>query len=251
MTYNIRYDSKQDAAKGYGWKEQRRDKVVDLVSHYDPDLLGLQEAMLHQLEFIMEELPEYDYIGVGRTGEDSEYSAILYKKDRFKVLEHNTFWLAPSPEQKTKAWDAAYPRICSWGLFEDKKTKEKIYHLNTHFDHVGKEARYNSAKLIVETIKTLDNDIPVVLTGDFNATPEENTYDKLTDHLKDARNKAENPYGPPGTFGGFDVVDTEKIRRIDYIFIQDVKVDSFETITDHVGDKYPSDHLPVIAEINF
>lgn len=255
MTFNIRYDSPTDADKGNGWEEHRRENVVMLIRHYDPDLLGVQEAMKHQLDYILEKLPDYEFIGVGRDsgGQEGEFSAILYKKDRFKVTDHNTFWLSETPDKPSKAWDAALPRIVTWGAFEDiKNNNRKFYYFNTHFDHKGYQARVNSAKLINKKINAITNGRATVLTGDFNAIPDEETYGILQDELQDARKISKKaPYGPEGTFSGFDVSSDKDFRRIDYVFVADFDVLSFETITDYWGSKYPSDHLPIIATISF
>lgn len=255
MTFNIRYDNPNDAEQGNGWKEHRRERVVRLIQHYNPDLLGIQEAMKHQLEYLLEKMPEYDYIGVGRDDgkEKGEFSAVLYKKDRFNIAEHNTFWLSETPDKPSKSWDAALPRVVTWGKFEDKKNENKGFYLfNTHFDHKGHQARVNSAKLINKKISKISDGQATILTGDFNAIPDEETYGVLQNELQDARKVSEKPpYGPEGTFSGFDVTSDKDFRRIDYVFVEDFDVTSFETITDYSGDKYPSDHLPIMIKVKY
>lgn len=253
MSYNIRYDSPSDAEKGNGW-EQRRDKIVRLVKHYDPDLLGVQEAMKHQLDYLLGQLEGYDYIGVGRDdgGEKGEYSAILFKKAKVKVVKSNTFWLSETPEKPSKAWDAALPRIATWAEFETANDQQRFYYLNTHFDHVGTEARANSAKLILRQIEKLAGKAPVVVSGDFNVTPEAEPYEILTSGLKDGRLVTTSAaYGPKGTFSGFELMADKDFPRIDYIFVKNMEVQAYETISDFFNNKFPSDHLPVMAEVSF
>ncbi|HET6541570.1 MAG TPA: endonuclease/exonuclease/phosphatase family protein, partial [Chryseolinea sp.] len=130
MTYNIRYDTPQDSVNQW---PKRADKVYALIKKYDPDLIGLQEVMHHQLMDLLQNLPAYTYIGVGRDDGKTkgEYSAILYKKDRFKALKQNTFWLSESPQVPgSKSWDAAITRVASWGTFKDLKSKKEFLMIN-------------------------------------------------------------------------------------------------------------------------
>lgn len=251
MSFNIRYDSPSDIEKGNGWL-QRRPLVVSLIRHYSPDLLGIQEAMKHQLDYLLEHLPEYEFIGVARDDgkEKGEYSAILYKKERYELKENNTFWLSETPDKPSKSWDAALPRIVTWGAFKDKKTQEEFYYFNTHFDHIGTEAREQSAKLILKKIDAIAGDGPVILTGDFNVTPDTKPYAVLAEALADSRESSTKPpYGPEGTFSGFELKPTGNFRQIDFIFVRGLKVSVHETIADFFDDKFPSDHLPVMAEV--
>jgi endonuclease/exonuclease/phosphatase family metal-dependent hydrolase len=148
MSYNIRLDTPQDSINQW---PKRAYKVYALIKKYDPDLIGLQEVLHHQLMDLLQNLPAYSYIGVGRDDGKTkgEYSAILYKKDRFEVINQNTFWLSETPELAgSKSWDAAITRVASWGKFKDLKSNKQFLMINTHFDHIGKEARKNSAILL-------------------------------------------------------------------------------------------------------
>ena len=151
MSYNIRLDVKSD---GENWWEVRKDKVAGLINYYEPDFVGLQEVLHRQLVYLKDSLQGYDYIGVGRDDgkEAGEYSCIFYKKDLYTLVEQSTFWLSPTPDQPSKGWDAALNRVCTYGFFKSKKTKEIFWVFNTHFDHMGKQARLESAKLIVQKI---------------------------------------------------------------------------------------------------
>jgi endonuclease/exonuclease/phosphatase family metal-dependent hydrolase len=208
------------------------------------------------LNIYFKQLPSHSFIGVGRTDgkKEGEYSAILYNKERWKPVRQETFWLSPTPSVPSKGWDAAFERICTYGLFECKKSKKLIWVLNTHFDHVGKEARFQSAQMIVDKIKEVKSikNSPMVFMGDLNARPEENTIVLLNQHLKDARLVSELPaYGPEDTWNAFQF-SKKPSGRIDYIFIKEnpaVKVKRFATIDDFYDFKYPSDHLPVLAHI--
>ena len=176
MTYNIRYDTPQDSVNQW---PKRAHKVYALIKKYDPDLIGLQEVLHHQLMDLIQNLSAYTYIGVGRDDGKTkgEYSAILYKKDRFNALNQNTFWLSETPQvQGSKSWDAAITRVASWGTFKDLKSKKEFLMINTHFDHIGKEARKNSAALLKQKASEIAKGVPLIITGDFNCTREEPPY---------------------------------------------------------------------------
>ena len=252
MSYNIRLDHAGDSNNGDGWAHRRKAHVINLIRHYSPELFGVQEAKKNQMDDLLNALPEYDFIGVGRDdGKDAgEFSAIFYKKERFEVKESSTFWLSETPDKPSKAWDAALPRIVTWGKFKDNESGKEFYFYNTHFDHVGVTARAESAKLIVEKIQNRKDTLPVIVSGDFNAIPAAEPYKILSAAFKDAAEVSKNPaYGPKGTFSGFDLKEDQDFRQIDYIFVNGAEVISFETIADYVNDKFPSDHLPVMAEI--
>ncbi|HKI87617.1 MAG TPA: endonuclease/exonuclease/phosphatase family protein [Draconibacterium sp.] len=167
-------------------------------------------------------------------------------------MKHGTFWLSETPEKPSKGWDAALNRIVTWGKFQSKVTGKQFIVFNTHFDHLGVEARKESAALIRKKIEemTYDNALPAILTGDFNLTPDQEPILLIKKYLSDAREiSQEPPYGPAGTFNGFKW-DAPLKERIDYIFVNDkVKVLKYAILTDSKDQRYPSDHLPVFAKI--
>ena len=155
MTYNIKYANENDGENSWS---NRKDFITNQLKFYEPDAFGVQEAVKQQMDYFKDHLDGYDYVGVGRDDgkEGGEYSAIFYKKSRLKVLKHDTFWLSETPQKPSKGWDAAYPRICTYALFEDQQTGEKFWYFNTHFDHIGDKARKESAKLIWKKIQELN-----------------------------------------------------------------------------------------------
>ena len=246
ISYNIKYDNVKDTVNSW---EKRKNKMVSLIEYYHPAFLGIQEGLLRQVEFMDESLPAYSYIGVGREDgqEKGEFSAIFYDATKFKVINSSTFWLSESPKSVSVGWDAALERICTYGLFEDLNTKERIRVFNTHFDHRGQVARKESATLIIKKIQQINEDqLPLVLMGDFNATPDEGPIQILKTQLNDALEISEEPlYGPPGTFNGFD--DRIISRRIDYFFTDNLHVLSYTHIDDRLNtNRHISDHLPVL-----
>jgi len=253
MSYNLRLDIASD--KENQWSN-RKEYLTDQVKFYNPDFMGVQEALPNQMEFIDQTLTSHKFIGKGRDDGQSkgEHSAIFYNSDKFKLLEENTFWLSETPEKPSKGWDAAYNRVCTYGLFQNKTTKKKVWIFNTHFDHVGDVARAESSKLILVKIKEINKeDLPVILTGDFNLESETLPLKLIKEELDDAQKVCKGVvFGPEGTFSNFEF-NKPVTLRIDYIFISRNKMEvmKFATLSDSKNCRYPSDHFPVYAEINF
>lgn len=254
MTYNIRYDNPDDAPNTW---DNRKKKVTNLIQFYEPVFLGTQEALFHQLKDIDNTLPDYRWIGQGRDDgkKEGEFSALFYDRRKVELVANtdSTIWLSKTPNKPSKNWDAALPRILTWGEFEIKSSGNHIFVFNTHFDHVGETARAESAKIILDTIEKVAGDNPVVLTGDFNILDDSKPYQLLTSSfLTDAIHASELPHtGAEFTYSGFEVSVPSDGRRIDYIFTNNrVEVLKHATITTFRDGYFPSDHLPVLTEIN-
>jgi endonuclease/exonuclease/phosphatase family metal-dependent hydrolase len=249
MTYNIRFDNPADGVNAWG---PRKEKLTGLLKKYDADIIGVQEALIHQITDITTALPDYAYVGVGRDDgkRKGEYSAILFKKDRFTISEQNTFWLSETPDKPgSKSWDAAITRVATWALVKENTAGREFYVINTHFDHIGQEARKQSAELLKNKLTEFKPGIPIVLTGDFNCTREEDPYKVLTDG--ETLELIDPASMPVGTFCTFEVKGPE-CRAIDYIFLtNEWRADGYKVIDDNDGVYYPSDHLPVIITLSF
>lgn len=258
MSYNIRLDTEADGVNQ--WKN-RPDKVIGLIKKYNPDLFGVQEAMHNQIVDLQSGLSEYSYVGVGRDDgkEKGEYSAIFYKKEKFELISQNTFWLSETPDVPgSKSWDAAITRVVTHAVFKDKTTGKQFLYANTHFDHVGKEARKNSAFMIKAYLKGFvsgsryNNEnlkVPVILSGDFNSEPTDAPYLTITngEHFRLFDSRPTNNL--TGTFCGFELNKME-CKTIDYIFhSEDWKASNYQVIQDNDGKYYPSDHLPVLVTL--
>lgn len=258
MSYNIRLDTEADGVNQ--WKN-RPDKVIGLIKKYNPDLFGVQEAMHNQMLDLQSGLSEYSYVGVGRDDgkEKGEYSAIFYKKEKFELISQNTFWLSETPDVPgSKSWDAAITRVVTHAVFKDKTTGKQFLYANTHFDHVGKEARKNSAFMIKAYLKGFvsgsryNNEnlkVPVIVSGDFNSEPTDAPYLTITngEHFRLFDSRPANNL--TGTFCGFELNKME-CKTIDYIFhSQDWKASNYQVIQDNDGKYYPSDHLPVLVTL--
>lgn len=253
MTYNLRYDNPEDAPNNW---DNRKQKVAHLIKFYQPTFLGTQEALYHQLNYLDQQLSNYSWIGEGRKDgkKAGEFSALLYNTDKATLVakSDSTIWLSKTPSKPSKSWDAALPRILTWGQFKLKENGKTLFVFNTHFDHIGEKARAESAQIILQTIRTIAGKAPVVLTGDFNVTEGSKPYKILTSSfLGDTYYTSSTPdFGPDFTYNGFSVADTSDRKRIDYIFANPgVDVRDHATISSFKNDYYPSDHLPVITDI--
>ena len=254
MTYNIRLDLAADGANGW---PHRKDMVAALIRHEAPDLLGMQEVLLGQKRDLEQALPEFQMVGAARDDgkEKGEYSPLAFRRDRFELIDHGTFWLSETPSVPSKGWDAAYPRIATWALLRDRRTRRSIRVVNTHFDHVGVVARHHSAALLLRWLgQGKWASLPTILVGDFNSPPEGSAYQQLADTrtsgLRDSRLASRSPaYGPPGTFNAF-MIDSNAAAPIDHIFVSaQLGVESYSVVTQHWEGRLPSDHYPVIAEL--
>ncbi|WP_242202161.1 endonuclease/exonuclease/phosphatase family protein [Aestuariivivens insulae] len=250
MTYNIRYDNPNDGENQWS---KRKAVLSNQILFYEPDIIGIQEGLHHQVTYLDSMLVNYKYIGVGRDDGKTkgEYSAIFYNANKLKVIQNQTFWLSDTPKNISVGWDASMERICTYALFKDLKTKQHFWVFNTHFDHIGKMARAQSAKLIVKTITDLNDNNPVILTGDFNLKPESEPIQFLSKAMNDAKTVSiATPFGPEGTYNGFKFEEPVK-NRIDYIFTSKntIEVKKFAILSNPKNGKYPSDHLPVYIEM--
>lgn len=257
MTFNIRYDTPNDGPNAW---PHRRDWVASLIRFHEADALGVQEALVHMLRELDARLPGFARVGVGRAdgGDGGEFSAIFYRTDRLELLDNGTFWLSPTPEVPgSKGWDTAIERVATWARFRDRETGCELVHLNTHFDHIGEQARQESARLIRRRLATLANDLPVIVTGDLNADPASIPYRVLTRDtitaaiapLRDAFTVSRaGHYGPTSTWTAFRAI--EPGRRIDYVLVSDdVAVLTHAILPDSWDGRFPSDHLPVLASV--
>ncbi len=250
ISYNIRYNNTGDGINAW---PNRKENVKALLKFYDADIVGVQEAMAEQFDYLKEN-SDFDAVGVGRDDgiRKNEFSGIYFKKDRFVKKETGNFWLSTTPDVPSKGWDAALNRVCTWVRLYDKLNKKEFIFFNTHFDHVGVQARIESAKLIKQKIQELAPKLPVVFTGDLNVTPETDAIATIKTFLMDAKEiTTEAPYGPTGTFNSFDWNSPLK-NKIDYIFVnKGFKVQKFAVLTDSKDKRYYSDHLPVFARLFF
>lgn len=249
ITYNIRMNTPDDGVNAW---PLRKEKVAGLLKFHQADIFNVQEALPEQMDDLTALFPDFDHVGVGRDDgiRKGEHMAVFYSKTRFEKLSDGMFWLSETPDKPGFGWDAVCNRTVTWIKLKDKITKKVFFVFDTHFDHRGNKAREESSKLILKSIKEINKDnLPLILTGDLNLVKTSLPVQLILKELPDAMDKTVAPhYGPAGTSGGFDVKVLP--RKIDYIFINDkVTVLRHGHLSDSFGLFYPSDHIPVLAEV--
>ena len=248
MSFNIRLDVESDGVNQW---DNRKDGVVFLIKEEKPDILGIQEGLPQQIKYLSNQLDEYSMIGEGRDGgNNGEYSAIYYKNKKLDAITGETFWLSETPTIPSIGWDAALNRVATVGVFRIISSNKKLIVYNTHFDHIGIQAREKSVNVILNHIK--DNDFinnATIVMGDLNAEPGDAPIKLLAENLEDSFNffPIEKPFG---TFNEFDL-ESKLLNRIDYIFTKNLEVLEYKHIQKKLSNKlWPSDHLPIFISIN-
>ncbi|MHC5024539.1 MAG: endonuclease/exonuclease/phosphatase family protein [Planctomycetota bacterium] len=255
MTFNIRYGTANDGADAW---PHRRQLVFNVLRNHDPDLVGLQEALRFQLDEIRAAAPGFGEIGVGRADgrEAGEYAAILYRADRFDVLDRGTFWFSDTPEAPgSKHWGNQVTRICTWARLLDRHTGRSLHLFNLHLDHRSQPSRARSVDLLLTRIAALERDGPVIITGDFNAGEDNPAMLRLLGPADGGRPRFADTYRirhpdseQVGTFGAFRGETSG--AKIDYVIVSPEVMTLDATILhDHVDERYPSDHYPVMATV--
>ena len=256
-TFNIRHGAANDGENRW---EKRKDVFFATLRKMDSDVIGLQEVLAFQFDEIKAAMPGYEIVGVGRNDgkRDGEFVPVAFKSERFEMLGHGHLWLSETPEQPgSRGWDAQLPRMATWVRLKERGTGRALLFVNTHFDHMGKRARAESAKLVRARIGQWRDGAAVVLVGDFNARQQEEPYGALVDEKPDAvrlldsfRIAHPQQGKEEGTFHGF--TGERSRERIDWILhTPELKTLACEVVYEHEGARYPSDHFPVAAVLEF
>jgi len=252
-TYNIRHELPKDTGEVV-WSK-RKVIIQDLIRYHGFNIFGVQEAYATQLEDLKTALTNYAYLGIGR--EDGrragEHTAIFYDTTLFELSDQGNFWLNEADiSQPQKGWDAAVERICTWGIFRSKESGARFLLMNTHFDHRGEQARLESAKLLLKRANEIGKEIPTMLMGDFNFTQRDAPYRLLVDSetVHDCYSLAPLKYAHNSTFNGFGK-RMDASTRIDHVFVsKEFQVKRYAILTDTYRGLFPSDHFPVVADVN-
>lgn len=251
MTYNIRCGSCEAPENTNYWKK-RKYLVAHLIKMHNPDVIGLQEAEVPQVEDLVEMLDDYSWIGVGREDgkEKGETTAILFRHNRFALQGQQTLWLSQTPQQVSRGWDASYRRTLSIAKLTDTLNKKNLLVFNTHFDNEGEIARQESAKFLLAEVAKLSPQDNYVVTGDFNFKADTKGYEIITQTLADAGKIATTPAtGGNKTFNDFGK-NAEVDNKIDFIFVKkDAKVLTHQVDTTTYNGLFPSDHFPVVTRL--
>lgn len=251
MSYNMRQGNAPDGDNHW---EKRCPATIAMLEDVKPDIFGVQEAHGFQVDYITDNLPYYQNVGVGREdGEDNgERMSIFYNTDKVELLDWGTYWLSETPDVPSKGWDAACVRTATWTKLKMKKGGREFFYVNTHLDHIGGEARRNGLALIVGNIARMNPDgLPMVLTGDFNVTPDDPCLEDLDNMMKSARVEAPHTDNSD-TYNAFGK-SGEQARVIDYIYYSAFdSCDNFRVVDDsYAGIPYISDHYPITVTLKF
>lgn len=254
LSFNIRYNTPEDGINAWPHRKQH---VADLIQFHQADIVGVQEARPEQLADLSNDLPQYTWFGIARDDnkDGSEYTPILYRSDKMTLHKQGTFWCSSTPDIPSKGWDAKHNRTVTWGHFKRADGKS-FYVFNTHFDHKGKKAKEECAKLLRSRIDDIAHQDPVIVTGDFNSKPFSQPYLNLTDNkpykkaLFDASKTSKlKPYGPKFSLTLFDIAAAGE-HPIDYVLTsKDIEVNRFGVLSDSVNGRLPSDHYPLLVEV--
>lgn len=243
-SYNVRYaglDTGEDA-----WAN-RRDGVASLLRFHAPDVVCLQEVWQEQLPDLRERLPDYEW--VAGDASNGEHTPVGYRPDRFSVVDGGSFSLSETPEDlDAYDWDAAIPRVTTQATFEDDATGDRFAVVDTHFDHVSREARRRGAALLADRLD--GREVPAVLAGDLNCTPDDDPYRTLTDAgFRDARSAVDAPHGPEVTYNSFE--GPQPGKRIDHVLVDGFEASRFGVLADlDARGRYPSDHFALLADLS-
>ena len=258
MSFNIRYGSANDGDNHW---DKRYPLVTESMRIFDPDLLGLQEALPFQCDYLREQFPQYEFFGRGREADPDkgEFSAILFRRDRFEKTDGGHFWLSETPDQPgSRSWDSSLPRMVTWVQLKDRLTDLEFIYANTHYDHRGEQARLQSSKVIRDWMIDHHRDTPIVITGDFNAAVGSQPYNELTKTGTDLPRRLTDSYRAiypdvhpdEGSFGGW--TGKRDGARIDWILHSQEFTTLNATINYHNDQgRFPSDHYPVQAVIRY
>ena len=251
MSYNIRYDAPDDTPN---WA-QRRPHMARQIAFFDPDILGVQEALIPMVAYLAEQAPAYDHYGVGRDdgAQTGETTTLFWRRDRFEAISAQTLWCSPTPDRPSKGWDAALPRTVTRVVLRDRIDGGLLDVRNAHFDHVGVIAREECAALAADMAPASVEGVTaaVVLMGDFNTGPDSAPYRRiLASGLSDARAVSPVVFGPAGTYNAFDIANDNDGVAIDHVFVgPGLSVERYAVPTDSFAGQVISDHFPVVVDI--
>lgn len=254
MSINVRYDNPSDGK--HGWRH-RKDAVAKLVHEMNADIVGAQEVIHRQLEDMLELMPGFTYVGVGRADGDTkgEYSPIFFSATRFELLNSGTFWLSDMPDSiASVGWDASMERIATWAILKSNESGQAYAVFNTHFDHRGQMAQYNSIMLLMQKMSELAPGLPIILTGDLNATPTSAPIQFLRHESGwlDASLVAEKRKGVDWTFHNFGKLRRRNRPQIDYVFLsKEFNVLLYQSIFEKVRSSFHSDHNPLFVSVDY
>ena len=239
------------------WRE-RRPVLMNAIAGEDPDIIGTQEASFWQIKQIVEDLPQYDWVGLGRAGgSKDEFMAIFYKHAKFEPMAYDHFWLSDTPDViGSRTWGHINRRMVTWARLREKSTGAEFYLWNTHFDHRIPEAREESADLLIDRLSAPEPSLPVIVTGIFNTSPRSSVHNKLLAGTND-QVRLNDAWYEAATYEGSQIGTRsnrlgpgEDSGRIDWVLASpEFLCERAEVVTHKEKGQYPSDHFPVVCDL--
>ena len=242
ISYNLRNSHGKDGDNAW---MKRRHATPEMIRREAPDVFGVQEGLIDQLQYIDAECPQYARVGVGRDDgkEGGEIMAVFYLRDRYDLLDHGDLWLSETPDRVSRGWDGACNRTMTWVHLREKATGKEFYYFNTHLDHKGVVARREGVKLVVREVQQIaGRKAAVVVGGDLNSTIDDRIFDPLKKFMTPAREKAPVT-DRKGTYNGWGQAPNSMV--IDHLFVRNMKCLSYRTLDGDYGVPYISDHYPI------
>jgi len=245
MSFNVRNAAAQDGDNNW---ENRKPAAVAMLQTLCPDIVGMQEVLPEQEEYLTARCPGYQAYGIGRNdGVEGERMTVLYNTEVLEFADGGTWWLSETPDVPSVGWDAKYPRTATWVLMKDLRCGREFYFVNTHLDHKGVEARRNGLAMVVAKIKEMNPNVPMVLVGDFNVEPGDPALEALDGLMLSARETAPVTEDTP-SFNGYQ---PQPVKTIDYIYYSGfAAAQDFSVVTESFLDiPFISDHYPIVSSL--
>ena len=246
MSFNVRTGKADDGENSW---DIRKPAAIAMLDEINPDLVGLQEALPFQEEYLTEGCPRYKSFGVGRDdGVNGEKMTVLYNSERIEFMDGGTWWLSETPDVPSRGWDAKYPRTATWILAKDISNGRQFYFVNTHLDHRGAEARKRGLALVMDKCREMNPEIPMILMGDLNVEPGDPCLEDVEHNMVNARTAATVSEDTP-SFNGFQ----EPKKVIDYIYFKGFSgASEFHVVTkEYEGKPFISDHYPIYTILSY
>ena len=253
MTFNIRLSPSVDFDGDYCWNN-RREAAVRIIGESEPDLFGIQEGYVVQVDYLEEQLPGYGRYGVSSADclGRGEANAIFWRKDRFDLVQDGIFWLSETPDTVSLGWDGAYKRTVVWAQLRDRLRGRDVWFFNTHFDHAGVVAQVEAGKLLAARMKAMvpEGDA-IFLAGDFNVNWDSPVLDPIRQMLLGCRETAPvtDDWNTYHGWGEVNIPAGEGI--IDHIFFRGAEAERYELLFGDKGAPFFSDHWPVLGVLRY
>lgn len=249
-TANVRQMFKKDYKTGNGW-EDRKDICRDAIIALNADIIAMQENREPISNYLLEKMDGFA-LSNGLYRDGKAINPIMYSTKRFERIKEGGFWLSPTPNVKNTMFPGATLRVACWVLLKDKTNGKQLYVVNTHYTHDSNDIRVLQVGVMLDFTKTLPKDIPILMTADYNCGMDSDPMKKITDAgWVDTYSDVHGSKDPGFTFHGFQGEKrTKKSPKIDHIIRNKyLKCVDAEVAKDHRGDKYPSDHYFITAEM--